>query len=218
MALTTLTQERHAENEPLNLEDRDWRWRAPTYRYAPSRVRHDPCYVGSYSMDCLAMALHCVHATSSFSDALLRAANLCGDADTVAAVTGQLAGAIYGLGSIPADWVAAVERWDPERTIRARAWLLFHAPTPAAADAHEQESHPSWRAMEVALEEERRRAAEALHPAGGALAEPLMTLGPGATDGPQEMERRKRRAERFAGAGGGAVGGEGAFHQSFVCD
>ena len=46
----------------------------------------------------------------------------------------------------------------------------------------------------------------------------MATLGPGATDGPQEMERRKRRAERFAGAGGGAVGGEGAFHQSFVCD
>ena len=35
---------------------------------------------------------------------MLLAANLADDADTVAAVTGQLAGALYGLNAIPDHW------------------------------------------------------------------------------------------------------------------
>lgn len=34
-----------------------------------------------------------------------------GDADTVGAITGQLAGAIYGLGETPAHWRQAVNRY-----------------------------------------------------------------------------------------------------------
>ena len=36
---------------------------------------------------------------------MLLAANLADDADTVAAVTGQLAGALYGLSGIPDNWL-----------------------------------------------------------------------------------------------------------------
>ena len=36
---------------------------------------------------------------------MLLAANLADDADTVAGVTGQLAGAIYGLSGIPSRWL-----------------------------------------------------------------------------------------------------------------
>ena len=39
---------------------------------------------------------------------MLLAANLANDADTVAAVTGQLAGALYGLSSIPERWLDQV--------------------------------------------------------------------------------------------------------------
>lgn len=119
-------EERCKENEGAELEDRDWRWREDSFRYAPSRVAADPCYVGSYVMDCLAMALHCVYSTQSFNAAVLHAANLCGDADTVAAVTGQVAGAVYGVDAIPKDWQSALERWD-ESDIRCRALLLFEA-------------------------------------------------------------------------------------------
>ncbi|HET9390845.1 MAG TPA: ADP-ribosylglycohydrolase family protein [Steroidobacteraceae bacterium] len=42
--------------------------------------------------------------TESFRDAVLRAANLGGNSDVVAAVCGQLAGAHYGLAAIPASW------------------------------------------------------------------------------------------------------------------
>ena len=43
------------------------------------------------------------------------AVNLGGDADTNGAITGGLAGAIYGFSAIPEDWVAALSRADRER-------------------------------------------------------------------------------------------------------
>jgi ADP-ribosyl-[dinitrogen reductase] hydrolase len=42
--------------------------------------------------------------TASFEEAVLRAVNLGDDADTVGAVAGQIAGAVYGLGGVPERW------------------------------------------------------------------------------------------------------------------
>ena len=42
-----------------------------------------PGYIGSYAMDGFAMALHCVYHTSSLPQAILKCANLRGDADSV---------------------------------------------------------------------------------------------------------------------------------------
>jgi ADP-ribosyl-[dinitrogen reductase] hydrolase len=58
-----------------------------------------------YVIHTLEAALWCVDTTSNFSDAVLKAVNLGEDADTVGAVTGQLAGAKYGIDSIPKDWM-----------------------------------------------------------------------------------------------------------------
>ena len=58
-----------------------------------------------YVIDTLEAALWCVGQTGSFEDALVLAVNLGDDADTVGAVTGQLAGAIYGAGAIPKRWL-----------------------------------------------------------------------------------------------------------------
>jgi len=52
----------------------------------------------------LEAALWCVAQTSSFKEAVLLAVNLGDDADTVGAVTGQIAGALYGLSAIPEKW------------------------------------------------------------------------------------------------------------------
>lgn len=101
-----------SEQEPGNSPDRNWNWKSPHHRYAPTRARQQPGYVGSYAMDALAMALHCVYNTTSYPAALLRAANRCGDADSVTDVTGQVAGAIYGWNAIPRDWIAALNQWD----------------------------------------------------------------------------------------------------------
>lgn len=47
--------------------------------------------------------------TASFEDAVVRAANLGDDADTVAAVCGALAGSYYGYSEIPARWRAVLK-------------------------------------------------------------------------------------------------------------
>ena len=54
-----------------------------------------------YVVHTLEVAIWSVARTADFRGAVLLAANLADDADTVAAVTGQLAGAVYGLSGIP---------------------------------------------------------------------------------------------------------------------
>jgi ADP-ribosyl-[dinitrogen reductase] hydrolase len=58
----------------------------------------------------LEAALWAFFSTDSFEQAILRAANLGGDADTTAAVCGQLAGAFYGLDGIPEHWLEKLAR------------------------------------------------------------------------------------------------------------
>jgi ADP-ribosyl-[dinitrogen reductase] hydrolase len=60
----------------------------------------------------LEAACWCVWNTSSFEDSLIKAVNLGEDADTVAAVTGQIAGAIYGQDAIPDRWLSDLAHKD----------------------------------------------------------------------------------------------------------
>lgn len=113
-----------SDNIGDRLEDRNWNWASSDFRYSPTRAREHPEYIGSYAMDALAMALHCVWSTSSFADAVLKCANLGGDSDTTAAIAGQIAGAIYGASAIPMDWIEAVLRWDAHSDILLRAHKL----------------------------------------------------------------------------------------------
>ncbi|MFI6744462.1 ADP-ribosylglycohydrolase family protein [Nonomuraea sp. NPDC050451] len=53
---------------------------------------------------CLGSAVWALRTTHSYEDAIRAAIDLGGDTDTVAAVTGGLAGAIYGPAAIPANW------------------------------------------------------------------------------------------------------------------
>ncbi|MEU1437423.1 ADP-ribosylglycohydrolase family protein [Streptomyces sp. NPDC005786] len=53
---------------------------------------------------CLGTALWALRTTRSYEDALARAIDVGGDTDTVAAVTGALAGAVYGFEAIPSRW------------------------------------------------------------------------------------------------------------------
>jgi len=58
-----------------------------------------------YVVESLEAALWSFYTTDSFGDAILRAVNLGDDADTTAAVTGQIAGAFYGETGIPSSWL-----------------------------------------------------------------------------------------------------------------
>jgi len=68
--------------------------------------------------------MHTIHAAywaltqgDNFRDVLLAAVNLGGDADTVGAVVGQLAGRIYGYNGIPQGWRDTL--WDHDKLISA---------------------------------------------------------------------------------------------------
>ena len=59
---------------------------------------------GGYIVHTLEAAVWCLLTTNSYKDAVLKAVNLGDDTDTVAAVTGGLAGALYGYNAIPKEW------------------------------------------------------------------------------------------------------------------
>jgi ADP-ribosylglycohydrolase len=75
-----------------------------------------------YVVHTLEAALWCIDRTSRFSEAVLLAANLADDADTVGAVTGQIAGALWGRSGIPERWLDRLA-WRQEIENKAR-WLL----------------------------------------------------------------------------------------------
>lgn len=74
-----------------------------------------------YVVHSLEAALWCFARHNSFEAAVLEAANLGDDADTTAAITGQIAGAFWGRGGIPAHWLAKLHQ---EQDIRGLALSL----------------------------------------------------------------------------------------------
>lgn len=58
-----------------------------------------------YVIDSAVCAMNAIRDTSNFENALIYAVNLGGDADTIGAITGGLAGAIYGAKEIPLRWL-----------------------------------------------------------------------------------------------------------------
>ena len=83
-----------------------------------------------YVAHSLEAALWCVAETADFRGAVLLAANLGEDADTTAAIAGQLAGALHGASGIPAEWLAKLA-W--RERIEATAEGLFRAAGAQAA-------------------------------------------------------------------------------------
>lgn len=69
-----------------------------------TKRREEICGTG-YVVASLGAALWCFFHTDSYSDAVLCAANLGDDADTTAAICGQIAGATYGVGGVPKGWL-----------------------------------------------------------------------------------------------------------------
>jgi ADP-ribosyl-[dinitrogen reductase] hydrolase len=90
------------------LRDRPWNGHAslrPVAEGAWRTKRRDQISSSGYVVSTLEAALWAVWRTDTFEDALTLAVNLANDADTVGAVTGQIAGALYGAGAIPDRWL-----------------------------------------------------------------------------------------------------------------
>lgn len=73
---------------------------------------NDPPFIqgSGYVVKSMEAALWAFHTTDTFEDGVLKAVNLGDDADTTAAIYGQLAGAYYGIEGIPKKWVDGVAK------------------------------------------------------------------------------------------------------------
>jgi ADP-ribosylglycohydrolase len=87
-----------------------------TRLFAPdfAALPEDEIKSSGYVVDTLEAALWCLLTTDSYRDCVLKAVNLGGDTDTVAAVAGGLAGALYGYEGIPQAW---------RETLIKREWI-----------------------------------------------------------------------------------------------
>mmetsp|Transcript_106165 Transcript_106165/g.298480 ORF Transcript_106165/g.298480 Transcript_106165/m.298480 type:complete len:505 (-) Transcript_106165:196-1710(-) len=121
--------------EPDDGKERCWNWRAPSLGIEAALAARSrdgdyngyPVareYFGSYCMDGLAVALHSAYHSAGFSEAVVRCVNFLGDADSTAAICGQIAGAFYGYNAIDERLVRRLERWDGGATA-CRAVLLW---------------------------------------------------------------------------------------------
>lgn len=103
--------------------DPNWRYYEPLFNIG-TRTR-DSISSSGYVVDTLEAALWCLLTTDSYAECVLKAVNLGRDTDTVAAVVGGLAGALYGVEAIPQEWLdALIRREFIERLCReaAQAW------------------------------------------------------------------------------------------------
>jgi len=63
-----------------------------------------------YVVDTLEASLWCLFNSSDYKEAVLKAVNLGGDTDTTAAVTGGLAGILFGLEHISSKWIKSLAK------------------------------------------------------------------------------------------------------------
>jgi len=77
-----------------------------------------------YVVRCLEAALLAFHRSGSFREGCLLAVNLGDDADTTAAVYGQLAGAYYGLEAIPEGWRSKLALCDLIQSLADKLYQL----------------------------------------------------------------------------------------------
>lgn len=75
-----------------------------------SKLKENDIKSSGYVVDSLEAAIWSVLTTNSFESAVLKAVNLGGDTDTIGAITGGLAGIIYGYNSIPKKWIDVLQK------------------------------------------------------------------------------------------------------------
>ena len=76
------------------------------------QLAEDEIQSGGYVLHTLEASIWCLLTTENYKDSVLKAVNLGRDTDTTGAVTGGLAGLLYGFDNIPAHWIQQIARRD----------------------------------------------------------------------------------------------------------
>lgn len=81
-------------------------------KYEMARADRNDIKSSGYVVHTFEAAMWCIANTRSAGEAIRAAVDLGDDADTTGAVVGALAGALYGVGGLPTDWLKLVA-WRP---------------------------------------------------------------------------------------------------------
>jgi ADP-ribosylglycohydrolase len=73
-------------------------------------LKEDSISSSGYVLHTLEASIWCLLTADSYKDAVLKAVNLGSDTDTTGAVTGGLAGLLYGHENIPKNWIGQLMR------------------------------------------------------------------------------------------------------------
>lgn len=83
-------------------------------------LTEDKIYSSGYVLHTLEASIWCLLTTDNYKSAVLKAVNLGEDTDTTGAVTGGLAGLLYGLNNIPQNWIKQIARNDDIENLAER--------------------------------------------------------------------------------------------------
>ncbi|WP_158829269.1 ADP-ribosylglycohydrolase family protein [Mucilaginibacter lacusdianchii] len=90
-------------------------------------IDEDQIYSSGYVLHTLEASIWCLLTTNTYTEAVLKAVNLGEDTDTTAAVTGGLAGLLYGFDSIPQNWLLTLARRDDIEDLALRLFNQSHS-------------------------------------------------------------------------------------------
>jgi ADP-ribosylglycohydrolase len=76
------------------------------------KLTEENIFSSGYVLHTLEASIWCLLTTENYKDAVLKAVNLGEDTDTTAAVTGGLAGLLYGIDNIPTNWLKQIAKYD----------------------------------------------------------------------------------------------------------
>ncbi len=88
-------------------------------------IKENQIKSSGYVIDTLEASIWSILTTNNFRDAVLKAVNLGNDADTTGAVTGGLAGLIYGFRDIPIEWVRSLAKNSEINDLSERMYHRF---------------------------------------------------------------------------------------------
>lgn len=80
----------------------------------------DEIHSSGYVLHTLEASIWCLLTTDNYKDAVLKAVNLGSDTDTTGAVTGGLAGLLYGFDNIPENWLQKIVKYDDIENLAER--------------------------------------------------------------------------------------------------
>jgi len=89
---------------------------------------------GGSALESVPTAIYAFLANPSFKSAVIYAVSLGGDADTIGAMTGAIAGACYGIEGIPSQWRETVENRVSIEKLAKRMWEMKMGITEGSVD------------------------------------------------------------------------------------